>query len=94
MAMCRFNFTIGRDENFAIVDEFGWPMLSVYRRQDGELEFFFEQIEDGLTFEEAKEIAGKRLRRQKATSLDEEPDEVQIVPGLDGLRFARPDRSK
>jgi len=46
-------------------------------------------MDDGLAIEEAAKIAGENLRRWKVTSLDEEPDEVQIIPGPTGLTFAR-----
>jgi len=89
MALCRIPASIAADENFAIVAEDGWPILSVYRREDGKLQIFFEQMDDGLAIEEAAKIAGENLRRWKVTSLDEEPDEVQIIPGPTGLTFAR-----
>jgi hypothetical protein len=87
---CKLPIAIAPGENFALVSEIGWPIFSVYRRPDGALEIYFEVMEDNLSFNEAKKVAENGVRRWKASSLNEEPDPIEIVPGRNGLQFYRP----
>lgn len=90
---CKLPIAIAPDENFALVNENDWPIFSVYRRPDGALEIFFEVMEDNLSFNKAKKVAEDGVRRWKASSLNEEPDPIEIVPGRNGLQFYRPKKS-
>jgi hypothetical protein len=87
---CKLPVAIAPDENFALVNEVGWPIFSVYRRLDGALEIFFEEMDGNLSFKEAMKIAEDGVRRWKASSLNEEPDPIEIAPGPKGLQFYRP----
>lgn len=87
---CKLPIAIAPDENFALVNESGWPIISVYRRPDGAMELFFEVMEDNVSFKEAKKVAESGVRRWKASSLNEEPDPIEIVPGRYGPQFYRP----
>ena len=87
---CKLPIAIAPDENFALMSETGWPTFSVYRRPNGAIELFFEIMEDNLSLKEAMKVAEDGVRRWKASSLNEEPDPIEIVPGRNGLQFYRP----
>jgi len=77
--------TIAADENFAIVDHDGWPLLSCYRRPGGQMELFFEHIDALLDAREGNQSALERLRRRKVLTLADRPGSVQVIssPGCD-----------
>jgi hypothetical protein len=87
---CKIPVAVAPDDNFALLNENGWPILSVYRRPDGALEIFFEEMDANLSFKEAKKVAEDGVRRWKSSSLNEEPDPIEIVSGQSGLQFYRP----